>query len=205
MNVMSMEALRGNGQNCDATRVISAERGSTGWQLAVRLYDALSVPSGAAIMQKGGNAGGSCFPAEPEAYHLAISDTRAADMPGMPREARAIACAGINCSGAPFLAEQFLNEPVERLLSRAEKRTISRHRILEVYPLVATGRHEAGTLIKALVTFAEAGGRQFILCLTTRGIRLMLRRMGVAFAIMADTGPAPSTDLRVAALRLSGY
>lgn len=204
MNVMSIEALRVKEQDCDATRVIAAEPGSSGWQVAVRLYGALSASSGAEIWQNGVDAGSGCFPVDPDSYHLAISDNRDADMPGMPGETGAVACAGVNCSEAPFLAERFLREPAERLLSRVENRAISRHQIMEVYPLVATGRREADTLLEALMMFAEADERQYVLGLTTRGIRLMLRRLGIAFTVIADTGSMPTPGLQVAAIRLRG-
>lgn len=162
----------------NSTRLIAAKPGSEPWGIALWLGETLCDQTG---LDRMGRAPGTVAP---ETFHLAVSEDRPADMPGAPVGAGAMACAGVNGTAKRFFAEDFLDEPVEMILSRAEGTPISRNRVLEICPLFTTGRREADTLLKALLVIAENGGHDFVVCMTTRGIRLMLRRLGIVYEII---------------------
>lgn len=177
MSIMPPETGNIDAVSADhTTRLIAAAPGSDTWRMAIRLSESLRDQTGVDRIS------GMLTTTTPESFHLAVSDDRPSDMPGAPVGSEAMACAGINGTAKRFFVEDFLDAPVESILSRAEGTTIARKRVLEVCPLFTTGRREADTLLKALLVIAENGGHDFVVCMTTRGIRLMLRRLGIGFA-----------------------
>ena len=195
MSIIATETLRIDAVATEpTTRLIAARPGSDPWRMALQLGKALSDQTG--IDRIGRDPGSRT----PESFHLAISDDRPADMPGAPNETGAIACAGVNGTAKRYFVEDFLDEPIEAILSRAEGMSIARSRVLEICPLFTTGRREADTLLKALLVIAENGGHDFVVCMTTRGIRLMLRRLRISYEVIESridesrTNPSASPD-----------
>lgn len=74
-----------------------------------------------------------------------------------------VACAGLTFSStAPLFSEQYLDEPIERLISRLEGKSVSRNAIVEVGSL-ASLKHNIGTeLVKVLPILIWCLGKQYI-------------------------------------------
>ncbi len=93
-----------------------------------------------------------------------------------------VACAGITFSSdARLFSEQYLDEPIERIISRSERRPASRDAIVEVGPL-ASVEHRAGTeLIRAVPILSWCLGKRYILCTITENLMLIFDAVGLNF------------------------
>ncbi|WP_433926650.1 thermostable hemolysin [Sorangium cellulosum] len=95
---------------------------------------------------------------------------------------KVVACAGITFSSdARLFSEQYIDEPIEQVLSTVERRPVSRDAIVEVGSL-ASVEHRAGTeLIRVVPILARCLGKRYILCTITANLKLIFDAVGLNF------------------------
>ena len=95
---------------------------------------------------------------------------------------KVVACAGITFSSdARLFSEQYIDEPIEQILSTVERRPVSRDAIVEVGSL-ASVEHRAGTeLIRVVPILAWCLGKRYILCTITANLKLIFDAVGLNF------------------------
>ncbi|WP_437630016.1 thermostable hemolysin [Sorangium sp. So ce854] len=95
---------------------------------------------------------------------------------------KVVACAGLTfSSGARLFSEQYIDEPIEQVISALERRPASRDAIVEVGSLAST-EHRAGTeLIRVVPILAWCLGKRYILCTVTADLKLIFDAVGLNF------------------------
>lgn len=88
-----------------------------------------------------------------------------------------------------LFSERYLDEPVERLLSRLDRRIVRRDAIVEVGSLAAM-RGDAGLeLVKLLPILAWCRGREYVLCTVTQQLKRLLEGVGLTFNALRAADP----------------
>jgi hypothetical protein len=89
-----------------------------------------------------------------------------------------------------LFSEQYLDERVEAVLSRLERRHVERDAIVEVGSLAAV-RSDAGLeLTRLLPILAWCQGREFVLCTVTEQMKRILQKIGLTFHTLRTADPA---------------
>jgi hypothetical protein len=95
---------------------------------------------------------------------------------------KVVACAGLRFSSEGRLfSEQYIDEPIEQIISRVEWRPASRDAIVEVGSL-ASIEHRAGTeLVRVIPILTSCLGKRYILCTITASLKLIFDAVGLDF------------------------
>ncbi|WP_437730218.1 thermostable hemolysin [Sorangium sp. So ce1335] len=95
---------------------------------------------------------------------------------------KVVACAGLTfSSGDRLFSEQYIDEPIEQVISALERQPVSRDAIVEVGSL-ASIEHRAGTeLIRAVPILAWCLGKKYILCTITANLKIIFDAVGLNF------------------------
>ncbi len=93
-----------------------------------------------------------------------------------------VACAGLTLtSTAPLFSEQYLDEPIEQLISRLEGKSVSRNAIVEIGSL-ASRKNEIGIeLVEILSIIIWCLGKRYVLCTATKQLRRILSSLNLLF------------------------
>jgi hypothetical protein len=101
------------------------------------------------------------------------------------------ACAGTrDAKSGPLFLEQYLDEPVERVLRATFDERIDRADIAELGHLSGLGHGEGGGLIAPLLADLAARERRWLVFTATRGLRALFKRMGLNPVKLAPADPA---------------
>ncbi|MGK3992699.1 thermostable hemolysin [Sorangium sp. So ce1024] len=95
---------------------------------------------------------------------------------------KVVACAGLTFSSdSRLFSEQYIDEPIEQVISALERRPASRDAIVEVGSL-ASVEHRAGTeLVRVVPILAWCLGKRYILCTITANLKLIFDAVGLNF------------------------
>ena len=126
-----------------------------------------------------------------KAYGARI-DTFYPHLIGIRREDGSFAAvAGVRPAGAGALyAEQYLDEPLEVMLSRSSGRPVSRAEVVEVGNLAPAGAGQARWLIAALTAYVHAAGFSHVVFTAVPALHNAFRRMGLPLTRLATADPS---------------
>lgn len=93
----------------------------------------------------------------------------------------------------PLYLEHYLDEPVERAISRRRGRTVARDEIVEVGNLAATSPGAARLIIRAMAAHLHGKGFTWVAFTATRELRNTFARLGLALhpLVRADASRVP--------------
>jgi hypothetical protein len=94
--------------------------------------------------------------------------------------------AGLRTQHDPFFSEHYLDAPVDEILSALSGRTVKRDEIFEVSALASRDPHATAGFIEEIIAFGETSGFAWSFFTLTRRLGLMLERLGLAPAYLAD-------------------
>ncbi|KYC40901.1 hypothetical protein WA1_25115 [Scytonema hofmannii PCC 7110] len=98
------------------------------------------------------------------------------------RDTQIVACAGMTFSSkASFFSEQYLDEPIERIVSRFEGKTVSRNKIVEIGSLASVQNKIGIELVKIVPIITWCMGKEYIFCTVTKQIRRIFDCMELHF------------------------
>lgn len=98
-----------------------------------------------------------------------------------------IACAaGVRVEDDGFFSERYLDLPVERALSAASTRTISRGEIFEVTTFASRAPRATTAFIESIGIFGEANGFVWSFFTLTRRLHRLVERLGHPLTQLAD-------------------
>ncbi|MBB3061941.1 thermostable hemolysin [Microbulbifer rhizosphaerae] len=92
------------------------------------------------------------------------------------------ACGGITVAKpVEFFSEQYLNLPIEIMLSEIEQKPIYRDDIVEVGSLASLSRQAGSELMMLIPLLVWCKGKKYILCTATSQLSRLLARLGIPF------------------------
>ncbi|XXX78180.1 thermostable hemolysin [Sorangium sp. So ce134] len=95
---------------------------------------------------------------------------------------KVVACAGMTFSSdARLFSERYIDEPIEQIISRMERRPASREAIVEVGSLASVERRAGTELIRVVPILAWCLGKRYILCTITASLKLIFDAVGLNF------------------------
>lgn len=89
-----------------------------------------------------------------------------------------------------LFAEQYLHEPIEKLVSDKLGKTVERNQIVEIGNLVSTWKGSSLLLFIVIGEVMERLGYQYVLFTGTREVRALLARLGYVPQILAEADPS---------------
>lgn len=91
---------------------------------------------------------------------------------------RVAACSGMSFGDRRprFFSEQYLPDPIESMIARAENTPVSRSSIVEVGALASAGKRAGTELVQLLPVLIWCMGKRYVLCTATRPLRLLLEK-----------------------------
>ena len=101
------------------------------------------------------------------------------------------AVAGVRPAGVgPLYAEQYLDEPLEVMLSRSSAQPVSRRQVVEIGNLAPAGSGQARWLIAALTAYVHAAGFTHVIFTAVPALHNAFHRMGLPLTRLAPADPA---------------
>jgi hypothetical protein len=101
---------------------------------------------------------------------------------------RVVACAGMTFGHArPFFSEQYLDEPIQHVLSRMENQQVSRESIVEIGSMASVERNAGIELIRILPLMTLCMGKQYGLMTSTEQLRGIFDFVGIPFVPLTES------------------
>lgn len=92
-----------------------------------------------------------------------------------------VACMGMTLNSQSFFSEQYLDEPIEKILSRLEGKSINRDQIVEVGSLASLNSSIGTELMRALATLIWSLDKRYLLCTATKPLTRIFKSIGLVF------------------------
>jgi len=108
----------------------------------------------------------------------------------LERDDDILAAAGYRQGEQRLFLESYLSLPIERMLSEYAGRPVARDRIVEVGHFAARRPEHARQLMVMLARHLHHLGHEWVVSTVTLELRLLLRRMGLEPAVLAQADPA---------------
>lgn len=97
-------------------------------------------------------------------------------------------------SGGTLFAEQYLDAPIEQLISERLGKPVRRDQIVEIGNLVSTWKGSSLLLFIVIGEVMERLGYQYVIFTGTREVKALLARLRYAPVVLADADPAVLPD-----------
>jgi len=108
-----------------------------------------------------------------------------------PSGTEVLACVGLTFgSHKEFFAEQYLDQPVEKIVSETFDLPCTREDLIEVGPLASSGARAGSELMRIFPVFMWALGKRYVLCTATRHLDALFARLGYLFTPIAEADPS---------------
>ena len=100
-----------------------------------------------------------------------------------------VCAAGLRFAECGFFSESYLDDPIDRLLSRRTGRDTARERIFEVTTLASRKASAALPFVREIVEFGQTARFEWAFFTATTRLRALLTYMGLPFEVLGRADP----------------
>ncbi len=119
-------------------------------------------------------------------YDAVIEDFPSRLLVSRNAEGNILCAAGLRTETDGFFSENYLDQPVDTILSALSKRPVGRHEILEVSTLASLAPKEVSRFIAQIIDFGEANAFAWSFFTATSRLRHIVERLGLSPIRIAD-------------------